>query len=257
MYAKLFESFWESSLNMNEAYHTRLAFQCLFTFCDAETGFVHCVNAKALALKANITEAEAEEALRILCSPDPDSTNPEHEGRRLEKVPGGYVVLNGPYYRSMKRKLDMNEQARLRMRRYREKKKLEAVTQDVTQRNTESTLGSGSGSLSLLKEKKVNKETVYPEDFVQFWNLYPKKQSKQDALKAWKQQKPDLSKILSALEWQIKSDQWIKENGQYIPQPGKYLREGKWDDQPTQSSEPTVSIEEGFRQCKSMTSKDL
>ena len=69
------------------------------------------VNANAFEIGdwAKKTEAEAIEALRILSSPDTRRIEPQpNEGRRIKKVEGGYLILNGQYYedlmKSQKRK---------------------------------------------------------------------------------------------------------------------------------------------------------
>lgn len=59
------------------------------------------------------------EALKRLGSPEPDSRSPEHEGRRLCRVAGGYVVLNYRKYR------DKDNTAAQRMRDWRQKKREE------------------------------------------------------------------------------------------------------------------------------------
>jgi len=72
--------------------------------------------------------------------------------------------------------------------------------------------------------------------FTTFWKAYPKKESKEAAWKMWKKMPAPAStvrKILTALEWQKKSEQWLKENGQFIPLPATYLNAAKWEDQPT------------------------
>ena len=76
--------------------------------------------------------------------------------------------------------------------------------------------------------------------FEEFWKAYPKKVGKGDARKAWKQKKPDLQKCLDALAWQVKLPQWEREEGQYIPYPGSWLRAERWDDE--RKAPKTVTI---------------
>ena len=71
--------------------------------------------------------------------------------------------------------------------------------------------------------------------FDTFWTLYPKKKSKSDAEKAWakiRDSEKIIERIEKALEWQIKSFDWTKENGQYIPLPATYLNGRRWEDEP-------------------------
>lgn len=153
MYLKLFEGFWDSSLSLKETAATRLAFLWLCTFADTQTGYVRCVNERALAKGATITEEEAKEAIKVLCEPDADSTNPEHEGRRIEKTQGGFIVLNGPAYRKIKDREMLREQERIRASNYRKRKKNHASS--VTVRDACVTGRDGallSASASAFKE---------------------------------------------------------------------------------------------------------
>ena len=72
------------------------------------------------------------------------------------------------------------------------------------------------------------------ECFEEFWKLYPKKTGKGAAEKIWmKISEPaeTLDKIKIALEWQKKSDQWGKQDGQFIPLPATYLNQRRWEDE--------------------------
>jgi hypothetical protein len=76
--------------------------------------------------------------------------------------------------------------------------------------------------------------------FDEFWNSYPKKVGKQDAVKAWKKIKPDavlMGKIISGLNAWKDSDQWNKEDGQYIPYPATWLNKRKWEDEVPQKKQ--------------------
>lgn len=71
--------------------------------------------------------------------------------------------------------------------------------------------------------------------FDRFWAAYPKKKAKQDAMKAWAKLNPDLElcRVMSdALKWQKRSAQWTRDGGQYIPNPGKWIRQRLWEDEP-------------------------
>jgi predicted phage replisome organizer len=92
---------------------------------------------------------------------------------------------------------------------------------DVTQRKE-----------SKRKESKIEEETY--TQFDKFYSLYPKKVGKQQALKSWLKLKPDealFNKITEAIKQQSQSDQWLKDNGQYIPYPGTWLNGRRWEDE--------------------------
>lgn len=70
--------------------------------------------------------------------------------------------------------------------------------------------------------------------FNTFWNAYPKKVAKPQALKAFNKIKPDaqqFQQMLSGLENQKRSDQWNKDSGQYIPNPATWLNQRRWEDE--------------------------
>jgi len=68
-------------------------------------------------------------------------------------------------------------------------------------------------------------------DFDLFYMAYPKKVGKEAARKSWDKVKPDLKTVLETLKWQKQSDQWFKNNGQYIPNPSTYLNQHRFLDQ--------------------------
>jgi hypothetical protein len=71
--------------------------------------------------------------------------------------------------------------------------------------------------------------------FDEFWRLYPRKTGKGAAIKSWlkiKDPKSTLHLIIGALAWQISSDQWTKDEGQFIPMPATYLNQQRWLDEP-------------------------
>lgn len=66
-----------------------------------------------------------------------------------------------------------------------------------------------------------------------FWNAYPKKKSKAQAVDVWRKLKPNeqlQASILSGLERAKTSVEWTKENGRYIPKPHNWLKDGCWED---------------------------
>lgn len=86
-----------------------------------QDGFARFATVENLALRARVTLEEAKIAEQTLLSPDPHSSNPNNEGRRIEKVPGGYIILNAQSYRELATQLHQREQNRERVNRYRSK----------------------------------------------------------------------------------------------------------------------------------------
>ena len=68
--------------------------------------------------------------------------------------------------------------------------------------------------------------------FAEFWSAYPKKVGKGDAERKWKSQKPPLAIVLAAVKQQSGSEQWLKEGGQFVPNPATWLHQRRWEDDP-------------------------
>lgn len=70
--------------------------------------------------------------------------------------------------------------------------------------------------------------------FDEFWKAYPRKRSKADARKAWKQLNPDddlFDVIMAAVASQRTWDDWTRERGRWIPYPATWLRGELWEDE--------------------------
>jgi len=71
------------------------------------------------------------------------------------------------------------------------------------------------------------------QDFDQFWANYPKKVAKADARKAWVQTegiRPPLEAILAAIKGACRTEQWMRQGGQFIPHASTWLRGERWED---------------------------
>lgn len=118
--------------------------------------------------------------------------------------------------------------------------------------DTRGNFPQGAGSSSLREEnltegkgreenrtpalKRVERVSSNPDGFDAFWSAYPKRKSKQDAIKAWRKLSPSpdtQQQILAALAWQRQSPDWLKDGGQFIPGAEKYLNGRRWEDEPT------------------------
>jgi hypothetical protein len=102
---------------------------------------------------------------------------------------------------------------------------------------------SGRGIKQTIEQtNKVSKHARenLQNGFNAFWVAYPKKKSKDDALKAYLKINPDeqlQQKIIDAVILATTLDQdWLKDNGQYVPFPATYLNGKRWEDEITQKS---------------------
>ena len=77
------------------------------------------------------------------------------------------------------------------------------------------------------------------ELFERWWQFYPKKVGKKTALAEWMKipgvDQAWTAKAIATLEWQCRQAEWVKEGGQYIPDPERYLKRGRWQDEPRDS----------------------
>ena len=88
------------------------------------------------------------------------------------------------------------------------------------------------------RKPNINNNTP-PAEFDEFWNLYPRKLSKQDAIKAWKALSPDadlVRRILDDLRRRAQRD-WRNKDVKYIPYPATYIRGKRWEDEPVMGGE--------------------
>lgn len=70
--------------------------------------------------------------------------------------------------------------------------------------------------------------------FERFWEVYPRKVGKDAALREWDKLAPDndlTDLMVSAVQEQRASAQWLKDGGQFIPHPRTWLHQGRWKDQ--------------------------
>lgn len=82
------------------------------------------------------------------------------------------------------------------------------------------------------KPKTSAKKTVTStQDFETFWEMYPNKTAKQVALIAWTKAKPSIIDVVHALDWQTKQENWIKDNGKFIPHAATWINQRRWEDE--------------------------
>ena len=92
---------------------------------------------------------------------------------------------------------------------------------------------SDSDSSSVTDSVSDSNTTTGVGVFDEFWKVYPKKRDKKNALKAWNRLKPSETlamQIIEAVNKERLSDQWAKENGQFIPLPSTFLNGERWQD---------------------------
>lgn len=92
---------------------------------------------------------------------------------------------------------------------------------------------AGDAPAETTKPKK-SEPKYKPQTFDYFWQRYPKKKSRQAAIRAWDKLKPDLElcRIMNAaLKRAVNSLEWAEQDGQYIPHFSTWLNQRRWEDE--------------------------
>lgn len=121
-----------------------------------------------------------------------------------------------------------------RTRRWRDKQKGVTSPQRHMKRHSD-VLEQNREETETEKTPPNTPQDVTQMNFQIFWKNYPRKVGKGAAEKAWKKIKTPkavLTTILTSLEWQKQSENWTKDNGEYIPHPATYLNQRRWEDEP-------------------------
>lgn len=74
----------------------------------------------------------------------------------------------------------------------------------------------------------------WEKQFSEFYAKYPKKVKKQEVKKWFKKNKPSselFSSMMNSLEQFRGCQDWLKDNGQYIPYPSTWLNQKRWEDE--------------------------
>jgi hypothetical protein len=126
-YTKLFSSIVGSTI-WSEDDHTRLVWITMLALANWH-GEVEA-SVPGLAKLASVPLESVEQALRKLSQPDPYSRTKDHDGRRIEEIDGGWLILNHAKYRERASREDKREQGRVRQARFKQRRSANAqVTQ--------------------------------------------------------------------------------------------------------------------------------
>lgn len=238
-YAKLFSSIVHSTV-WGEPLATRVVWVTMMAIADRD-GIVEAA-VPGLARAANVSIAEVEAAIACFIAADPHSRTPDNEGRRIEKVDGGWRLLNWDKYLLLKSKEEIREKTAERVKRHRAVRRnavkrdvtlCNEVKQEVTQVTPSSHLTSGSSQLNSDQKQIADVPSAvfaYPKAFEEVWEGCDRKGGKGAAFKAWGKSKPPASLVAPAWkryvasleEWRNPQDvsTWLNERGwlnEYVP----------------------------------------
>jgi hypothetical protein len=250
MYNKLFSKILVSSLWLQDDQTVRL-WVTLLAAMD-EDGFAPFASIANLAHHARLTLADTERVIAYLEGPDPHSGNPDNDGRRVERVSGGWLVLNARSYREIVTRAEALRRNRERVTKYRSLRKgPHDVTDGALQTCECNAIGitpplqtaicNGSvmesdQSRSEKRSRSSRGDDRAVEGFPEFWQAYPRKVAKAAALKAWGKLRPDAAlqaAILRGLQAATRSEQWQRDAGAYVPHAATWLNGRRWEDELT------------------------
>ena len=233
MYNKLFTKILDSSIWL-EPTPTRIVWLTLIAVMD-EKGFAQFASVANVAHRARVTLEEAQTALTCLENPDINSSDPENEGKRVERVPGGWIVLNAEKHRELVTRSVIQEQTRERVRRFRERLKRSGnapVTPSEARSEAKEEERSEPDPIEIqLAQKHLSSADA---DFERFRQAYPASRrvggkTGKNAFKTATHGKNGnhLALMLDALEQQKRSEQW--QTPKLIPLMTTWLNQERWN----------------------------
>ena len=157
----------------------------------------------------------------------------------IEIINGTVTIPNWGKHQNLDKIEAKNEYMREYMREYREKQRL------ISDGKTNSKTNSKSNVSEADKNRIDKNREEYISSFGEFYSVYPKKKSKQDALKAWISLKPD-RELVDIIIADIKKrcgNEWNGKDKQYIPYPATYIRGRRWEDEEDSTPQPSTSPE--------------
>ena len=156
----------------------------------------------------------------------------------LQKVNAIEILDDGSFYMiAMQNLIGKEGESAERVRKFRERRnqKVLQCNIDVTNCNTEI-----EKDIDKEKEIEIEKDTNieiindWEIKFDKFYKNYPKKVQKQNVKKWFKKNNPNdelFNIIMNKLEEFKQSNNWKKDNGQYIPYPTTWLNQKRWEDE--------------------------
>ena len=188
-YTKLFNSILASTV-WNESLETRVVWITLLAMAGKDG--VAEGSIPGIAVLARVSQAAARRAIVKLGQPDPNSRSQEFDGRRIEKVDGGWLLLNHAKYRAKLNADERREYFKLKKRQQRSKSTNVQDVQDISDVSRVSTHTEADPTPEKIKSVPRASRSALTDDpaFDAFWARYPNRTGKQAAKKAWAKLQP-------------------------------------------------------------------
>lgn len=242
MYAKIFAQILDSSIA--EDYQCRHLFMDLLVLAD-ERGVVD-MTMDAISRRTNVPIEIVTKSIEKLIKPDPNSRNQEEEGRRLVPLADnrlwGWRIVSYRTYREIHDRDELRESNRIRKQRQRD------LFEDVESSHVESRLGCdsnvtrcdkvgkyASASASGLSEEEVKEKERQKilTDLEEIYQLYPRKASKHEALKAILKAMNRVGKPFLLERTKLFADAWNGEALRFCPYPSTWFNQKRYEDDPS------------------------
>lgn len=181
-YTKLFSSITESTIWL-EPDHTRLLWITMLAMADRQGRVFGSL--PGLAHRAIVPIKSAEVAIQRFLEPDEHSRSPNHEGKRIEIIEGGWRLINYGRFRELRDEEAMKEAKRKYINRIRAQEKecpvdphveksgtVDRLGRSIAEASTsseassEADLGKKKKRIQRKKEKVVRTSTEFPDDFI-------------------------------------------------------------------------------------------
>ena len=240
MYGKLFASMYDGTLATRGPWQALVTFQQFIILKDK--GGIVDMTADAIARRTTIPIEIIKIGIAALEQPDSESRSSELDGRRITLIdpsrPWGWQVVNHEKYNKIRSEEERREYMKNLManKRAAEKKVLAHVSSCKQRLSKLAHIDVDVDIKTPLVGKSAD-----PDGFAEFWTHYPRKVKRKDAVKAWRAINPDVDAqraIAKGLMTQIKSPDWAKDNGKFIPHPTSWLNGRRWEDESTIEVEP-------------------
>lgn len=249
-YTKLWSSLIQSTV-WREEMHVKVVWITMLALAD-QHGLV-MASVPGLGDAARVSLDQCVEALERLSSPDKWSRTKDFEGRRIQEVDGGWIILNHPKYRSLQDAEERREKVRMAVQRHRRKRTAESeAVIDCNQSNhkQKQEAEAEAGSIPRSRSGSSSTPNPLPPGFVAAFAAYPQssRNSKADALKNWHAfgLEEHAENVLAWIASEKQGRDWRKDAGAFIPGMQVWLKKHRADftDPPPSGRHPAVGSAE-------------
>jgi hypothetical protein len=185
-----------------------------------------------LANRSRVSVESAQKAINKFLGPDPFSRTPDHEGRRIEVIDGGWRLLNYQKYRDVRDEESVKESKRryISNRRASEKQQLTQNVENVEQCRTLSIQAEAEAEADNIHTHASRSVSANEDQVLSVYNAYPKKVAKPNALRAIKKalQKVPFATLLALT--QEYAQLVANKERQYIPHPASWFNSEGYND---------------------------